>query len=691
MKNGTLTFIIERLPVHLVMRSFVVYMIFVFIFTSVFNQTIGHLGTQHKSCTNDTGILQCYAYIPTHIPDGISEVVLHSLSDGTVLAESVFDGPGWNTITSLTIDSRSVTDDLMIQENSFVNLVGLESLGLHISHTKLESGAFNGLLNVTTLDMTNSIFIHTAVLNGIILHPGTFPKLEKLVLIRLGIDYGLSLNNTFWKRIETRPVSYLDISYVQASELDINAMLKHCTKIRTLRTRGLNVRKVYGGLRNLTKLPNLEVLDFSECDSIRNVACQVPTLFDIPVYTVHTRNANCISNIRELYLDNICGLNLAGSRNHVLKNISNIRLESSEPWNLKLLSFNGNSLTYFDVQFIGEYLTLETLFLAQNDMEYFNPKSLLTVAMLKHLDLSDNRLGLMSRHNGSIFQSALVHLPELKNLSLARNELTFLPDHFFANNDRLQIINLAGNFLEQVHFTVRNLQFVDVLNLSYNSIRTLSELSRTNLNSVISFNKTKLQLKGNPISCNACQDHDFIVWLVAHKHSISDWEHLSCINEMFKHVSINKHVVIKLTNVCKIPISILIWSTLCISCVFVVVTSIAVVVKCLKKRGYTKRRKQLIHKLANQEPGFEFAIFLGHCDHDFKTVICHMLPPLEQKLQEIVGVGRDLVFLGDKHYQVGFPIFEETMRSIRISCAVIFVVSESFCRSSYCQIELQQA
>ena len=114
------------------------------------------------------------------------------------------------------------------------------------------------------------------------------------------------------------------------------------------------------------------------------------------------------------------------------------------------------------------------------------------------------------------------------------------------------------------------------------------------------------------------------------------------------------------------------------------------VVKRLKKRGYTKRRRQLIQNIANQEPGFEVAVFLAHSDDDFNTVIRHMLPPLEQKLQEIVGVGRDLVFLGDKHDQVSYPIFEETIRSIKLSCSVMFVVTDAFCRSNYCQIELQQ-
>ena len=387
----------------------------------------------------------------------------------------------------------------------------------------------------------------------------------------------------------------------------------------------------------------------------------------------------------------MCGVHGSTKTHHVFKNISNLWLECSVPWNLKLLSFNGNSLIYFDVKFIGTYLTLETLLLAQNDMEYLNPESLITVARLKLLDLSDNRLGLMSRRNDSIFKSARVHLPELNEISLARNELTTLPDQFCARNDKLQMINLAGNFLEQVHFTVRHLYMLEVLNVSHNSKKTLDERSINTLKAVLIFNKTELHLKGNPFSCNTCQDYDFIVWLVAHKHRIVDWKHLSCINEDDKRVFINEQTIHELTGVCKRPTTILILSVACLLCLVGIVTSTVLVVKRLKKRGYTKRRRQLIQNIANQEPGFEFAVFLAHSDDDFNTVIRHMLPPLEQKLQEIVGVGRYLVFLGDKHYQVGYPIFEETMRIIKLSCSVMFVVTDAFCRSNYCQIELHQA
>ena len=178
---------------------------------------------------------------------------------------------------------------------------------------------------------------------------------------------------------------------------------------------------------------------------------------------------------------------------------------------------------------------------------------------------------------------------------------------------------------------------------------------------------------------------------MAHTHRISDWEHVVCKKRNDKRVSIDETIISDLSSVGKRSITICIWATACLSRLISIITSAVIIVKRQKKNEHTKRRRQLIQNIANQEPGFEFAVYLAHSNDDYTTVIRHMLPPLEQKLQDIVGVERDLVFLGDKHYQVGYPIFEETMRSIKISCSVVFVVSEAFCRSNYCQIELQQA
>ena len=104
-----------------------------------------------------------------------------------------------------------------------------------------------------------------------------------------------------------------------------------------------------------------------------------------------------------------------------------------------------------------------------------------------------------------------------------------------------------------------------------------------NLNSVLVFNKIELHLKGNPISCNACQDHDFIVWLVAHKHRISDWEHVVCKNRNDKRVSIDETIIRDLSSICIRSITICIWATVCLSLLIFVITSAVVIVKRQKK------------------------------------------------------------------------------------------------------------
>ena len=76
-------------------------------------------------------------------------------------------------------------------------------------------------------------------------------------------------------------------------------------------------------------------------------------------------------------------------------------------------------------------------------------------------------------------------------------------------------------------------------------------------------------------------------------------------------------------------------------------------------------------------------------DHD--TVERYVIPPLEKTLQQMVGVERSLLCLGDYQYRAGFSIHDENVRCLNRSCVAIFVVSDSFCRSKYCQHEFIQA
>ena len=140
---------------------------------------------------------------------------------------------------------------------------------------------------------------------------------------------------------------------------------------------------MFGSYHQLKTMANLEVLDFSEYYVATNLACIVSFVEDKSNITADTKYLKVVSSIRELYLDNMCGVHGSAKTHHVFKNISNLWLECSVPWNLKLLSFNGNRLTYFDVKFIGTYLTLETLLLAQNDMEYFNSEILNNCCQVK--------------------------------------------------------------------------------------------------------------------------------------------------------------------------------------------------------------------------------------------------------------------------------------------------------------------
>ena len=172
---------------------------------------------------------------------------------------------------------------------------------MHIGPTWFKNGAFNGLHKITALYMTNSSILHQKEMNGFILETGTFPKLEKRVLV--GIRHGLYLNEIVWKEIEAGLITYLDISYIQAYKLDLNATAVHCTHIRILRGRGLVVGHMNVPSNYLNQLSSLEVLDLSDNYFTGKMACMLHTLFNSSSVTVRIGPAKVISNTRDLYLD----------------------------------------------------------------------------------------------------------------------------------------------------------------------------------------------------------------------------------------------------------------------------------------------------------------------------------------------------------------------------------------------------
>ena len=149
-------------------------------------------------------------------------------------------------------------------------------------------------------------------------------------------------------------------------------------------------------------------------------------------------------------------------------------------WNLKFLNARGLSLTHLDPEIFQDLISLRIL-------------------------LMDNALSsskMLGTSSGSQF---LKHNKELMYLELSNNRIHTLYRNVFQNLNKLQVLNLSNNKIENIEQQFENLTSLGHVDISYNSLiqipmRILWLLERNlKVNSSIS---AILQITGNPFQCS---------------------------------------------------------------------------------------------------------------------------------------------------------------------------------------------
>ena len=637
-------------------------------------------------CTTIVKRMECTYCVPEYVPEGVEEVILNPFPLNVTVSRTLFGGKGWMNVSSLSIVSESAVTAVRFEENFLEGLLNLRELHIHVLTITFHPNAFNGSNNVILLDVTNSTRLFDDELKSQVLASGNLPNLKELILTRSGYEAGYDLDETFWRKIEDRPISYLDLSYIRARVLNFTSLRLHCRYLQTLNARGIYI-EVSIDTSLFKPACNIEVFDISSFSIPKNVLCYLSEI-SIQNQTISLDKFNLYSTARKFIFNNMCPME---GPMHYFRNVRNISFTSLVPWYLEELSLNNGRLAYLDVELECRQPWLKSLSLAENSMEYLSPKFLNCTSTLERLDLSGNRFDLMSTRNASHFEKLLKSLTYLQNISLARNRLTKIPPSFFANNSGLQTLDLSGNALEQVHFQVSHLHSLRTLNLSNNAIGNLDEDSRNKLASITNFGKVEIDLRGNPLACKKCEDLSSIQWLIKIKPNISIKHDVACLSEDKSNLVIDLETPNAVKDKSNRPTRIIIGTstgllTVCLSLTLVVL---------FWKRGLAKRKenrlRQLFNKITNKQPGFEFVAFLSYSSADDVIVQRHMIPSLKKTLEQAVGVERGLLCLGDYQYRAGYPLHDETVRCLNMSCVVIFVVSDSFCRSDYCQYEFIQA
>lgn len=140
--------------------------------------------------------------------------------------------------------------------------------------------------------------------------------------------------------------------------------------------------------------------------------------------------------------------------------------------NLKVLNLSKNSMELFQSTRSIDFYKLVCLDLSENKLSYFPllPQN----NILEYLDISRNQLQSFEV-TGSPETKTRVFFYHLRYLDMSYNQLKNLPESFFYCMGSLQVLNVSNNCISSFSITNEGLlQTVKIINLSYNSLQTLT-------------------------------------------------------------------------------------------------------------------------------------------------------------------------------------------------------------------------
>ena len=258
---------------------------------------------------------------------------------------------------------------------------------------------------------------------------------------------------------------------------------------------------------------------------------------------------------------------------------------------------------------------------------------------------------------------------------------------------KLKEVDLSFNGFQNFSVVLQNLTELRKLNLSNNNIRCLSASTFLQLNKLQNQKQEpgeiEVDLSGNLLSCS-CECFGFFQWMMVTKVTLTDMDRYECKFDDGKKENLNKlaFIVAKLESQCFGTQ----WLELYV--ISEVLTYFLITAVCFSyRRRYDikyfflkiKLNRQKLRRILDTR-NYTYSAFVS-CDHrDAKYFVYRkLLPNLETpetKLKFCVA---------QRNFLVGATILDNIMRAINKSKKVIFIVSEYFLTSKWCQEELMIA
>ena len=317
---------------------------------------------------------------------------------------------------------------------------------------------------------------------------------------------------------------------------------------------------------------------------------------------------------------------------------------------------------------------------------------------LKSLNASHNKLGLLQggcNKNPSSRDFSLFFKPltTLETLDISYNLISILDEDFLQSQENLRELRISHNDLTSWKSNMTKCIHLELLDLSYNSLNSLSLEIRLTLTQLQANPKHRtkehisLNLAGNPIDCT-CKNIPFLQWLARTKLDLLDIENYKCSFKGRTKVKMSigiSQILSHLESECTSKV----WLIVSYGGLALYILVVTVATTCYRWRHFMKymiikmrMRRERLQALIGNEGQYDFDAFVSCTREGAKWMKKYLLPKLENKDT------RFKFCIAQRDFVVGKTIIDNIMDSINRSRKTILLVDETFINSKWCQEEL---
>ncbi|XP_053390416.1 toll-like receptor 1 [Mercenaria mercenaria] len=625
-------------------------------------------------------VLTCQRSIPSEIPARTQTVYIKDYDNGNI-GQGRFSHSSWRSVKRFDINAN-IEISLYIKDFVFLGLEKMTTLGIHARKGNIvDDKAFVGVDLVEKLDLSNMIALESETLIKPLLYDNVLPNLRVLILENVNTEennFNFNLSRSFVHIIQSKNIT--EISLRGTNLLIENNANAISTGVHILDVSNVSFSFTKGFEWDIT-FPHLKTLNISSpitryfsnmryANTVNSVSCDYEGL---PLITLEKLYANFYYRDKEVYVNNVT-IDMSAPCFQVMK--------------FEVIHLRGNKLPFLNATIhLPANFSLYELDLSLNSMTFLSATVLKDMINLNNLYLGGNLLYSMTSHPD--FKILFKPLHRLKRLSLDYNQITYIPVQTFLHNLNLEWLDLQGNYLMSTSFLHLQMSNLNFLNISYNRIAYLTGDDLMKLKIIATGNGSKLpevMMNDNPFECS-CETVDFIEMI---RTTILNNTRQYLCNFEKETTPINDKSVAKAKFLCIRAIVYTISSVISVLVVLSLFIMFFLTLRYFRKKRQVTKLQTFLRKFNRDQLRENFLCLLSYSDSDAK-VSNQLFIRLEALLKEIAKYEDDAICVDFKHFRAGKPIVEEIMRCMSESLVAVFVVSEAFCRSDWCCLEVKEA